>query len=541
MSFEKFDGKNFRQWKFQINCALRARGLDIKKPKPVSNSDQWDKDDGKAMFIITSALDLHQVALVENCVTAAEVMEKLESIYEQKSELHKMILHERFYGYRMTSKDTIAHHISNVERLAKELRDSGERVSDTAIITKILYTLPPKYRSLRQAWLSLDTKYQTVGNLTARLLDEEVCLGIENEEEMAFLVAKENKFKNNFRKTSESKEEDKYERQSTTKHRFPCYNCGKRGHFSRECLFRRNTSQESRNIPVSRESEDVECEKWFLDSGASAHMCYKRGSFQEMKTYVGSPLKLGDGNILEVHGIGNILINKNIQGKWEKNILKNVLYVPQLKRNLISEGVLARKGFEIFKIGTNAMIYEGNNLILHASLKNNNLYEMNMKVIRPDEECNIVASIQNESKVGNEVENDVISKRHEVKVIIRTESADIPVVMKKFDEVKSIDEQNTNRYRKNGRSEEIKLQKKKNKWRNTYVQRLTTRFSSRVKYDKQENKVTVKMRNRGSWSSGRQLETVESGPVLWSSGRPPHVCLLATETDFRAGISLLPC
>ncbi|CAG4958950.1 unnamed protein product [Colias eurytheme] len=89
MQLEKFDGTNFKQWKFQIKCALRAKGLDINIPKPTTNATQWNKDDGMAMYIITSAMDsmdFKQVALIENC-ESLEVLTKLESIYEQKSEM----------------------------------------------------------------------------------------------------------------------------------------------------------------------------------------------------------------------------------------------------------------------------------------------------------------------------------------------------------------------------------------------------------------------------------------------------------------------
>ncbi|KAL0811379.1 hypothetical protein ABMA28_009788 [Loxostege sticticalis] len=194
MQLDKFDGTNFKQWKFQIKCALRARGLDINKPKPDKDeTNQWNKDDGMAMFIITSAMDLKQIALIENCETALQVMTKLESIFEQKSEMNKMMLHERFYQYRMLSTDNIAQHIAKVESLAKQLKENGEEISDTAIITKILSTLPAKFRSLRQAWMSLDPSKQTIINLTARLLDEEATLGVEEENETALLVSKQNR------------------------------------------------------------------------------------------------------------------------------------------------------------------------------------------------------------------------------------------------------------------------------------------------------------------------------------------------------------
>lgn len=139
MRIEKFNGKDFRQWKFQVNCALKAKGLNINEEKPkVGDTTQWDKNDGMAMFLLTSSMELNQISLIENCETAKEVMTKLESIYEQKSELNKMMVHEKFYQYKMSSTDSIAQHISKVENLAKQLKETGEEISNTAIMTKIL-------------------------------------------------------------------------------------------------------------------------------------------------------------------------------------------------------------------------------------------------------------------------------------------------------------------------------------------------------------------------------------------------------------------
>lgn len=78
--------------------------------------------------------------------------------------------------------------ISEVESLAKQLKESDESVSEMAVITKIFGTLPHKYISLRQAWMSQDPVQQTLVNLTARLLDEEASQ-CEKEQETALLVA----------------------------------------------------------------------------------------------------------------------------------------------------------------------------------------------------------------------------------------------------------------------------------------------------------------------------------------------------------------
>lgn len=399
MRIEKFNGKDFRQWKFQVNCALKAKGLNINEEKPkVGDTTQWDKNDGMAMFLLTSSMELNQISLIENCETAKEVMTKLESIYEQKSELNKMMVHEKFYQYKMSSTDSIAQHISKVENLAKQLKETGEEISNTAIMTKILSTLPSKYRSLRQAWLSLDPNSQTIQNLTARLLDEEASLTNEEESESALVAMKHSK--------PQRKLQNHNTHQSSTsgqhnQHRFICYNCNKRGHFARDCRAPKKSErkpQEQKMLAFSAEQclqSESDIDTWILDSGASAHMSHRRDYFCELVDYGqnsgDTTVRLGNKKELVVQGRGNILINRCVNGKWEQSILQDVLYVPELRRNLFSEGMATRKGYVIIKKNNEALILKNNIVVMSATLKQNNLYELNIKTtVQID--CNLAQS-----------------------------------------------------------------------------------------------------------------------------------------------------
>lgn len=278
MKIEKFDERNFKQWKFQVKCALRAKGLNIEKARPAETSSQvqWNKDDGMAMFILTSSMDLNQVSLIENCETAKQVMTKLEAIYEQKSEYNKMLIHEKFYQYSYSASDTMAQHVSKVESLAKHLRETGEKISDTAVMTKILSTLPSTYRSLRQAWLSLDEESQTIQNLTSLLIDEEASLANDaSSSEIALVTLKGNYQARNGNKQNSSND------QRSSSHRFVCYNFNKRGHFAKDCRLpkKKNDKKPNNMLAFSAALHEHDEEAWILDSRASMHMTFKRDYF----------------------------------------------------------------------------------------------------------------------------------------------------------------------------------------------------------------------------------------------------------------------
>ncbi|KAJ8892356.1 hypothetical protein PR048_004936 [Dryococelus australis] len=91
-NIQTFDGNNYSQWKFQKVCALKANGLfDIvngssKKPEEKEQMTTWLRRDANAMFVLRSAMEFKQIVIIENCSTLYEIMEKLNSIYQLKSE-----------------------------------------------------------------------------------------------------------------------------------------------------------------------------------------------------------------------------------------------------------------------------------------------------------------------------------------------------------------------------------------------------------------------------------------------------------------------
>lgn len=164
---------------------------DSSEPKPTEAGrelDKWNRHNAIAIFTLTSTMDLLQITLIENCESLAEILRKLDSIYCQKSETNIMLVHERYYQYKI-SKDSIAQHIAKVENIVREHQETREKISNTSIMTKSLRSLPSKHRNFRQAWLSMAEDKQTIENLSAPLLDEEANLTASEKDEEALTTA----------------------------------------------------------------------------------------------------------------------------------------------------------------------------------------------------------------------------------------------------------------------------------------------------------------------------------------------------------------
>lgn len=388
-----------------MTCALKAKGVFAiasgSRPKPADDADadpaaieKWEKGDAIAMFTITAAMGVKQITLIESCTSSVEVLSKLDSIYQQKSDFNKMLLLDKFHQLKMDLNESVVEYIARVENLALQIKNSGEKLTDMTLITKVLSTLPVKYRNFRQAWLSMDESKQTLSNLIARLIDEEKSIEDGEKDETAFVA--------NFNRPTGSRYQPpnpSMNRGRVDKSRITCYCCRKKGHFANECNSRnqrRNPRQNHRGGPgpsrepsnhnaFSAEVDDVTNTKghWILDSGASAHMTHNRDSLCNFLKLDGQDtIHLGDNTELPIEGKGDVKIMKFISNTWTEGLITNVLYVPGLKRNLFSEGTVTSKGMKINKTGDSAFIYNNNDELIATGVRtSNNLYKMLFKTI----------------------------------------------------------------------------------------------------------------------------------------------------------------
>lgn len=141
------------------------------------------------------------------------------------------------------------------------------------------------------------------------------------------------------------------------KSKVECYRCHKFGHYASKCytkLPNDKKGDESANFVDNKEVETLlmavhvgtkhESDIWYIDTGCNNHMCGRKFSFSSLDENFRSTVAFGDCSIVEVMGKGNIKI-KTKNGFVET--ISNVLYVPDLKSNLLSVGQLQEKGYEI--------------------------------------------------------------------------------------------------------------------------------------------------------------------------------------------------
>lgn len=94
-------------------------------------------------------------------------------------------------------------------------------------------------------------------------------------------------------------------------------------------------------------------DKILADNGASCHMFNDIAWFVEFEKRT-ETLKLAGKCQSNSKGRGKIAAETWINGRWEQVYLKNAMYLPDLRKNLVSVGMAERAGAKV-KVGQDKM------------------------------------------------------------------------------------------------------------------------------------------------------------------------------------------
>lgn len=398
LELTKLDGTNYSMWKFGVMFVLQAKELTgfvlgtVDEPDKETKLEDWKtwiKRSSQAAVILLSSVEKNLHPNLINCSTPQEIWDKIKVLYGDTTIDAKQNAWEQFYAFKMTDSETVALQIEKLESICKKLEDSGEKPSETAVVSKLLSSLPPKFSVFRIAWDCTPEAERKKVNLIARLIKEDKRLA-GNEENVTALAFQVQKTTLGNRPKKGQRKHNIQELKKRTK----CALCKEKGHWVRECP-KKNEVSEGASAYISDVTAtfsstcEEDSEVWIADSGASMHMTFK----QEYFTHLEAPaeeylVKVADDKILQASGIGTIIIQEKLLGRLQERELRNVLFVPELKRNLFSIGTISDNNFSFHAYKEKCEIRGCDGKLSSVGVRYKNLYRMLFEVKVPVN-CNL--------------------------------------------------------------------------------------------------------------------------------------------------------
>lgn len=110
---------------------------------------------------------------------------------------------------------------------------------------------------------------------------------------------------------------------------------------------------------------------WIVDSGSTSNMTNKKEYFTELKPESSRIGVAKEDEVLIVKGTGNI--------EFGNCVLRDVMYVPDLKTNLLSVNTITENGGEVRFKGKEVEITHNNKMVMKGEKLQNGLFQVKLK------------------------------------------------------------------------------------------------------------------------------------------------------------------
>ncbi|KAK2434095.1 hypothetical protein QL285_019281 [Trifolium repens] len=393
-----FEGENYHLWATRMEAYLDANDLweavedeYVVDPLPdnptiaqIRNHKERKQRKSKAKSYLFSAVSEAIFTRVMTLKSAKAIWDFLKQEYEGNEKVKGMQvlnLIREFEMQRMKESETIKEYSDKLLSIVNNVRLLGTEFSDTRIVQKILVTVPERFEStISSLENSKDLSNITLSELVYALQAQEQrrLMREEGVVEGALMTKlklnqghkgqKKNVQWNNFQKgESSNKAEDEKTNNPPCQHcgktnhaHFKCWNrpnfrcnkCNQPGHIAKFC---KSEEQPKAEAQVANQNEEeylfaATCfstnknnKNWLVDSGCTHHMARDEELFKELDKTIASKVTIGNGESVDVKGKGVVVIETNSGTKY----ISDVLFVPELKQNMLSVGQMLEKHYTL--------------------------------------------------------------------------------------------------------------------------------------------------------------------------------------------------
>ncbi|UYV77867.1 hypothetical protein LAZ67_15002623, partial [Cordylochernes scorpioides] len=396
---EPLTGTNYPIWALKVEALLRGKKLFkcvISDPEPDIKDEVawqiWSEKNDEAFGIIVTTLSDEQAGMFLDETKAKKVWDELKKIYTGKLEDKIIDIGLELKNIKMKNNESINEYMARAKNIASQSSSLGHQISQRELAFHIVRGIHPRLEKI--AVVLITRRNLTLDEIRQSLREEENRMNSgmngshSDENEQAY----------------RSKDRRNHYQQNRQKE---CFVCHKKGHLAKDCWFKNKRTQEQHgrrnansntnynkqnfrnnaNTVSSKPAEQTfntstdrvfenssnnysQIQTWCLDSGCTTHLSPHLDWMENVMPYESEINLAEEGKVTHATAKGDINVSTCTENGIENVQIKGVLYVPNLRSNLLSIYELTNKGNTVIFNRDGAKIYnEQDDLIAEAQIQ----------------------------------------------------------------------------------------------------------------------------------------------------------------------------
>jgi hypothetical protein len=361
---------NFGAWKERMIFLLQENELwdiventathSVVVPTDATLLAAYTKKSIKAKRIILDSIKDHLIPHLTRKSNAYEMWESLKKLYQSTNGNQKMVLREKLKNINMTKAENVVTYLTILTQVRDDLGSAGEAIVDSELVRTKLNGVS-KQCTVFVEGIVAGENLPNWEHLWDEFVKEETQRGYvhgssstgHDEENVALVADNKTKFKKGPKGGNKPKGEGKKDMR-----KFKCFACHKFGHYAGQCPnkkkkqtttsraveeFSTNFDKEF-SLVVCLSTRTTHSDMWYIDSGASHHMTWVREHLTGLTQIEYVEVVLGYDRVVKAVGCGTVSFQRE---SMPPMLLREVLYVPGLKKKLVSVSAIEERGYEV--------------------------------------------------------------------------------------------------------------------------------------------------------------------------------------------------
>lgn len=374
VAIEPLDVDNYSTWAVRMKMLLIHKELWVAVASPDSLDVTARVKLDKALSLILLNVKDHHLLTLAACATPREAWDVLANTYQASNVARQMQLRKELNNLKKQATEQLTVYVARARALWADMSSAGIVVTERDVVMALLAGLPAEFDTAVAVIEASGPDLTFAAVLPRLLIVEQRVLSKMNAESHAF-AARVNLGggrSTTGRFTPSNRKLPYRQVQHRTRHaeNVVCWLCGMKGHVKRDCPTKHASPRGDavRNGVALTACTKIASLGWVLDSGASHHMTHDVSGLIDQHT-LEQPISvvLGDGTVHTSSIVGVVQLTARVR-------LHDVLYVPELKTNLLSVKQATARGAQVLFHKHDASIVVQGKTVLRAEAINSELY-----------------------------------------------------------------------------------------------------------------------------------------------------------------------